>query len=48
MLFTAVAAIAVIVVSCQKENGPKEPTDIYEQIGKLDNEGAWTIFTKSG
>lgn len=39
MLFTALAAIAVIVVSCQKENGPKEPTDIYEQIGKLHNEG---------
>lgn len=38
MLFTAVAAIAVIVVSCQKENGPKEPTDIYEKIGKLHNE----------
>lgn len=39
MLFTVLAAIAVIVVSCQKENGPKEPTDIYEQIGKLHNEG---------
>lgn len=32
MSFTAVAAVGVIVVSCQKENGPKEPTDIYEQI----------------
>lgn len=39
MLFTVVAAIAVIVVSCQQENGLEEPADIYEQIGKLHNEG---------
>lgn len=46
MFFVAVATIAVIAVSCQKENGPKEPTDIYEQIGKLHNEGLELFITK--
>ena len=39
MCFAAMVAIVAIVVSCQKESAPKEPTNIYEQIGKLHNEG---------
>lgn len=46
MLYTALAAIAVIVVSCQKENGLQEPTDIYEKIGKLHNEGLEPFLQK--
>ncbi|WP_289198928.1 hypothetical protein [Bacteroides acidifaciens] len=45
MCFAAMVAIVAIVVSCQKESAPKEPTDIYEQIGKLHNEGLEFAFT---
>lgn len=39
MALAAVSAVAVLVVACQKEGVPEEPTDIYEQIGKLHDEG---------
>lgn len=46
MALAAVAAVAVLLVACQKEGVPEEPTDIYEQIGKLHNEGLELFITK--
>ncbi len=47
MLLTTAIAIAMIVVLCQKDNEPRESAgDIYEQIGKLHNEGLELFITK--